>query len=352
MPLELPYRLKLEISSSMTYSQKHQTLDAKDSSTFPCLRGSQDEGLHLSEMAIDLMIVMFWSTQLPKPVLSNSLQAILRQLGPCDRLGIVNLQSDGKQATITRLTGKKWSGWERVLSLNTAQNNRAAPSLSEGIQAAIHCLAAEQSAQRASKLLLVSDIVDHVHLSQPNADSITASAVANGVSIYSLGVGLHHNADLLSSLSRRTRSSYIYVRHCSQLRERMAAIFYSFQTTQLARVRLLLRSPALSFQIVSSQSSYLVPTQHDKDGIDIDIGDLMLGEVKDILVNAVILPSKTESTVSKKYKVRQIDIHQFPLLEFWLSSSESRRTNIIRVPFDCFSDLPASTSSIVQHPAV
>ncbi|KAB8212951.1 hypothetical protein BDV33DRAFT_185800 [Aspergillus novoparasiticus] len=324
MPLELLDRLNLKISSRTMYSKKHgQTLDTKDSLTFPSLR-----------------------------VLSDLLRAILEQLRPCDRLSIVNLQRDGKQATMTRLTSKTWSGWERVLKLNSAQSNYAAPSLFEGIQAAICCLVAEQSAQRASKLLLVSDIVDHVYLSQSNVDNITSGAIANGVSIYSLGVGLHYNADLLSSLSRRTSSLYVYVKHCSQLRECMAAIFYSFQTIQLARVRLLLRSPASSFQIVSSHCSYLIPTPDDKEGMDIDIGDLMSGEVKDILVNIEILPSSKASAVSKRYKVQQIDVYQFPLLQFWLSSSESRRSSIISVPFDCFSDLPASTLSIIQLPIV
>ncbi|KAB8213345.1 hypothetical protein BDV33DRAFT_210301 [Aspergillus novoparasiticus] len=195
---------------------------------------------------------------------------------------------------MTRLTSKTWSGWERVLKLNSAQSNYAAPSLFEGIQAAIRCLVAEQSAQRASKLLLVSDIVDHVYLSQSNADNITASAIANGVSIYSLGVGLHHNADLLSSLSRRT---------------------WSFTASQS--------------EVAFAFPSFIIPDY--------------------ILVNIEILPSSKASAVSKRYKAQQIDIYQFPLLQFWLSSQRVSEEQHHKCSLQLFQR--SSGEHIINYPA-
>ncbi|KAE8334228.1 hypothetical protein BDV24DRAFT_170402 [Aspergillus arachidicola] len=151
------------------------------------------------------------------------------------------------------------------------------------------------------------------------------------------------------SLSRHTRSSYIYVMRCSQLRERITAVFHSFQTIQLARVKLLLRSPIPSLQIVSAQSSSLIPARHDKQSMEIYIGDLMSGEAKDVLVNVVIMRPKKEYAASNGYKARHIGIEQFPPFEIWFSSSKSQRSNIISVPCQYFfSTLPASIAPLAQ----
>jgi hypothetical protein len=111
------------------------------------------------------------------------------------------------------------------------------------------------------------------------------------VAIHSFGLGLTHKPDTMIELSTRTKASYTYVKDWMMLRECVAGVLGSIQTTSHQNVKLKLRLPEGSpAKFVKISGALQITKRASGRDAEAALGDMRFGDKRDILVQLVISP--------------------------------------------------------------
>ncbi|KAL1954996.1 hypothetical protein VTO42DRAFT_349 [Malbranchea cinnamomea] len=278
-------------------------------------------------------------------LLRETLQFLVHNLGPRDRMGLVTFGSNDGGVPLVGMTTKAWNGWARTFSMIRPVGQKSLRAdVVEGANIAMDLLMQRQSNNPLSAILLISDSSNS---EQESIDFVVSRAEAAKVGIYSFGLGMTHKPDTLIELSGRTKASYTYVKDWMMLRECVAGCLGSLQSISHHNVRLKLRlpegSPAKFVKISGALQTTKRATGRDAEAL---LGDLRFGDKRDILVQLVISPDTGaqehipqdpwESLVSglealggplEGDEQRVISVEEVPLLQADLSYGDILRDN-------------------------
>ncbi|KAF2144121.1 uncharacterized protein K452DRAFT_223607 [Aplosporella prunicola CBS 121167] len=246
----------------------------------------------LDHVPVDIVVVVPVSSSmqgLKISLLRDTLRFLVSHLGPRDRMGLVSFGSSGGGVPLVGMTTKNWNGWNKVLdSIRPVGQKSLRADVVEGANVAMDLLMQRRSANPLASILLISDSstsdVDSV-------DFVVSRAEAAKVTIHSFGLGLTHKPDTMIELSTRTKASYSYVKDWMMLRECVAGLLGSLQTTSHQNVKLKLRLPEGSpAKFVKISGALQITKRATGRDAEASLGDLRFGDKRDILVQLVITP--------------------------------------------------------------
>jgi hypothetical protein len=137
----------------------------------------------------------------------------------------------------------------------------------------------------------------------------------------------------LLELSSRTKASYTYVKDWMMLRECLAGVFGSLQSTSHQNVKLKLRLPEGSpakFVKISGALHYIKrATGRDAEAA---LGDLRFGDKRDILIQLAIAPSETTTAEQAPHDPWESIVSNLEALGGSLDQDESRTLSVEEVP--------------------
>ncbi|QDS74914.1 hypothetical protein FKW77_004113 [Venturia effusa] len=246
---------------------------------------------------LDIVVVIPVSSSmqgLKITLLRDALRFLVINLGERDRMGLVTFGSSGGGVPVVGMTSKVWDGWPRVLeSIRPVGQKSLRADVVEGANVAMDLLMQRRSANPLSSILLISDS----STSDPESvDFVVQRAEAAKVTIHSFGLGLTHKPDTMIELSTRTKASYIYVKDWMMLRECVAGCLGSLQTTSHQNAKLKLRLPEGSpAKFVKISGALHITKRASGRDAEAALGDLRLGDKRDILVQLVITPESASS---------------------------------------------------------
>jgi hypothetical protein len=162
------------------------------------------------------------------------------------------------------------------------------------------------------------------------------------VTIHAFGLGLTHKPDTMIDISTRTKASYTYVKDWMMLRECLAGVLGSLQSTSHQNVKLKLRlpegSPAKFVKISGALHYTKRATGKDAEAA---LGDMRYGDKRDILVQLAISPDS--STQEVPHDPWETIVSGLEALGGNLDNEEPRNMSVEEVPLIqadlCYGDL-------------
>lgn len=241
---------------------------------------------------LDLVVVVPVSSSmqgLKIALLKDTLQFLVANLGPRDRMGVVTFGSGGGGVSLVGMTTKAWNGWSQVLeSIKPLGQKNLRADVVEGANVAMDLLMQRKSTNALSSILLISDSSAS---EQEIVDFVISRAEAAKVTISSFGLGLTHKPDAMIELSTRTQALYTYVKDWNALRECVAGCLGSLQSIshQNAKLKLHLPDSSSATFVKASGAMHVTKRSTGKD-IELVLGNLRFGDKREILVQLAIEP--------------------------------------------------------------
>ncbi|EJU03476.1 hypothetical protein DACRYDRAFT_21059 [Dacryopinax primogenitus] len=237
------------------------------------------------------------SASLKLNVLRSTLDFILGNMGPRDRLSFVTFEvglqgrirrtpflSPGKSTSKRRLeafiAGMAKDGNDEFLVPPTKEEKT---DVVTAVNNALDVVLQRKNRNYVSGVILVSDSADTMRRAQ--MDLVLARTEAANVPIHSFGWGRSHDPACLWLMSNHTQGTYTYVKDWYDLRECLAGLLGGYFSMGLLNMKLHLKVvDGTRFRIrkVSGGPGAIVSSS-GRD-VDIDIGELRYGERKEMLV--------------------------------------------------------------------
>lgn len=222
----------------------------------------------------------------------DALKFMVSNLGERDRMGLVTFGSGGGGVPIVGMTTKAWPGWSNILtSIKPVGQKSHRADVVEGANVAMDLLMQRKHNNPIATIMLISDASN---ADVDSVDFVVSRAEAAKITIHSFGLGMTHKPDTMIELSTRTKASYTYVKDWMMLRECLAGCLGGMQTLSHQNVKLKLKlpegSPAKFHKISGALQITKRATGRDAEA---SLGDLRLGDKRDILVQLVIVPDSS-----------------------------------------------------------
>lgn len=261
---------------SSSYAVRSQNTALTDYST------NMSEGSLLSSLHVPLdlvVVVPVYSSILGVKValLRDAVKFLVHSLGPRDRLSLVTVGSTSGGVPQVGMMTKAWPGWdETIKAIKPVGQKSLRGDVVEGANVAMDLLMQRRFHNPLAAILLVSDSSTS---ETESVDFVVSRAEAAKVGIYSFGLGLTHKPDIMIELSARTKASYTYIKDWMMLRECVAGVLGSLQTTSHQNTKLKLHlpdgSPARFAKISGALHTTKRATGRDAEAA---LGDLRFGD--------------------------------------------------------------------------
>ncbi len=175
-------------------------------------------GDDIADQPLDLVVVvdtsgsMLADARLEK--VRDGLHLIVDQLGEDDRLGLVRYSSDVE--VLSELAAPNLDMHEVIDSLTAAGST----NISGGLSAGFSLLADEVEEGRQRRVILLSDGLANVGLTQPEQIFELAEAfIRDGVGLTTIGVGTSFNTELMSGLAQRGSGNFYFLEDAAAVNE-------------------------------------------------------------------------------------------------------------------------------------
>ncbi|KAF2674994.1 hypothetical protein BT63DRAFT_409118 [Microthyrium microscopicum] len=282
---------------------------------------------------IDIVVVIPVSSSmqgLKITLLRDALRFLVSNLGDRDRMGLVTFGSNNGGMPVVGMTSKTWGGWSKVLdSIRPVGQKSLRADVVEGANWAMDMLMQRRSANPLAAIMLISDSATS---DLESVDFVVQRAEAAKVAIHSFGLGVIHKPDTMIELSTRTKASYTYIKDWMMLRECLAGVFGSLQSTSHQNVKLRLQlpegSPAKFVKISGALHYTKRATGKDAEAA---LGDLRFGDKRDILVQLLIEPDNSSSEPTPHDAWESI-VSGLEALSGSLDSEEQRNLSVEEIP--------------------
>ncbi|KAE8230496.1 hypothetical protein CF326_g4501 [Tilletia indica] len=245
-------------------------------------------------------------------VIRSTLELVISSMGPRDRLAVVTY-STGQEGQVRRTallnshkprSVQKFQqfvhsldhGWdpkeedpflEDIVRNSSAHGSKGAESPRvdsvSAINVGLDIMHQRKSKNPVSGMLLISDSAEPPRRSE--MDFIQSRAEAAGVPIHCFGFGKSHDAQTLWQLANQTRGLYVFVREWDQLQECLLGCIGSLMSVALVEFKAHIGIPSDNhFRVrkISGPTGAIISSS-GKD-VDIEIGELHYGDVKEIFV--------------------------------------------------------------------
>jgi Ca-activated chloride channel family protein len=182
--------------------------------------GDQDQ----AENAVDLVVVLDRSGSMRGRKMADAKQAViglLADLDGGDRLALVSYADGVRQhAGLTAVTA---ANRRRLQAAVAAMHPGGATNLGAGLQRGVHLLRRRDGAERAGRLILISDGIANRGVTDPVAlGRMAAVAVRGAFSVSTAGVGLDFNEQVMTALADHGGGSYTYLENPGRFAELFA----------------------------------------------------------------------------------------------------------------------------------
>ncbi|KAE8213151.1 hypothetical protein CF327_g3307 [Tilletia walkeri] len=245
-------------------------------------------------------------------VIRSTLELVISSMGPRDRLAVVTY-STGQEGQVRRTallnshkprSVQKFQqfvhsldhGWdpkeedpflEDIVRNSSIHGSKGAESPRvdsvSAINVGLDIMHQRKSKNPVSGMLLISDSAEPPRRSE--MDFIQSRAEAAGVPIHCFGFGKSHDAQTLWQLANQTRGLYVFVREWDQLQECLLGCIGSLMSVALVEFKAHIGIPSDNhFRVrkISGPTGAIISSS-GKD-VDIEIGELHYGDVKEIFV--------------------------------------------------------------------
>ncbi|XP_074300378.1 E3 ubiquitin-protein ligase WAV3-like [Silene latifolia] len=228
-------------------------------------------------------------------LLKQSLNFVIQNLGPADRLSIITFSTNSQRLTpLTRMTHAGQADTLRVVDSITAKGTT---NIIAGLQTAVKVLEERREKNPVTSIILLSDGQDNAN---PNfmsclnrlPQSIRSNAVGSGLTlsdkipVYTFGFGSDHDAKALHAISDGSGGTFSYIEAVEVLQDAFAQCLGGLLSVVAQDVEIQLRSGCPDVQIKS------IPSGRYKNTIDsfggqhgvVYVGDVYADEEKQFLV--------------------------------------------------------------------
>ncbi|KAF2215165.1 hypothetical protein CERZMDRAFT_116678 [Cercospora zeae-maydis SCOH1-5] len=279
-------------------------------------------------------------------LLRDALRFLVSSLGDRDRMGLVTFGSSSGAAPLVGMTTRSWTGWAKVIeSIRPVGVKNIRADVVDGANIAVDLLMQRRTRNQLSHVLVISDSSTSDH---DSVDFVVSRAEAAKISIHSFGLGLTHKPDTMVAMSTKSKASYTYVKDWMMLRECLAGCLGSLQSTSHQNVKVRLRLPEGSpAKFIKISGAIQVTKRATGRDAEASLGDLRVGDKRDILVQLAIQPDTStpdsiptdpwESMVSGLEALGPIDneeprtmsVEELPLLQADLAWNDVLREGIV-----------------------
>jgi len=235
-----------------------------------------------TRLPTDVMVVLDRSGSLRGEPLQHAraaVRALLGELAPGDRLGLVSYASEAR--VDLPLHAAREGGAERFRAVLARLHAGGGTNLSAGLDRALASLGARREAGRAARVLLLSDgKANEGDASLEGLRARAARAVPGGFVLSTVGVGLDFDERLMTALADAGTGTFTYVRRGDDLAGVFAGEFEAARET-VARGAALVLQPADGVEVVDVAG---YPLHREAGAVVARPGDLFAGQERRLWV--------------------------------------------------------------------
>ncbi len=223
----------------------------------------------------------------------RALESLVGQLKPEDRFALVSF--DDVVETPIELGAVSSGNKEQVLSTIRAIDPRGSTNLGAGLVRGIEILTAARNSGKAHRLLLLSDGLANVGVTDTRELSkIAAKAVSGEFVISTIGVGLDFNENLMSAIADHGTGNYHFLEHLASLDKVLADEFYGASRIYASNLKLNLKLDP-TIELVEA-SGY--PLSKEGPFVSVTPGPIYAGQTKTFFLTLRLPTDKTFSAKS------------------------------------------------------
>ena len=206
---------------------------------------------------------------------------IVERLGPTDRIAVV--QYDDQAQVIAPETAASAAGKRVALEAIASLAPGGGTNLGAGLALGRDQLrpAADDSGGRVRRLILLSDGIANVGVTDPSALATMAEgAAAEGVHVTTIGLGLDYNEDLMEAIAERGRGQYYYVRDAAGLDAVFAGELRALEATVATGAQLELQAPCGGVEV---PEVFGYATRREGGAVIVPLADLFGGDTRKVV---------------------------------------------------------------------
>ncbi|CAG8632239.1 37973_t:CDS:2, partial [Gigaspora margarita] len=244
-------------------------------------------------------------------LLKESLNFIVSELSPKDRLSLITFNTSAK-----RITPLLFVNDDNESKLYQAiQNLRAngGTNIGNGLKLGLDVLTQRITKNSITGMILLSDGMDN---KEQSYEHLYERAREAEISIHTFGYGSDHDARKLHTISVKTEGSFTYIYEFKQIKECFAGCIGGLVSISCCDVKLYLRIPETTqnVKITEVLSKYDNTINNNMLSAQINIHNLYAGEKKDLLFMVKILPTETDDdSETNEFKIIDADINYFDI---------------------------------------
>ncbi|CAG8763626.1 24279_t:CDS:2 [Dentiscutata erythropus] len=244
-------------------------------------------------------------------LLKESLNFIVSELSPKDRLSLVTFNTYAK-----RITPLLYVNEENKSKLYQAIRNLRAnggTNIGNGLKLGLDILTQRTTKNPITGMILLSDGMDN---KEQSYEHLYERAREAEISIHTFGYGSDHDSRKLHTVSVKTEGSFTYIYEFEQIKQCFAGCIGGLVSISCCDVKLFLRIPETIKNVKISEvlSKYDNTISDNMLSAQINIHNLYAGEKKDLLFLVKMLPTETDDdSESNELKIIDADVNYFDI---------------------------------------
>ncbi|MBL7685506.1 MAG: VWA domain-containing protein [Deltaproteobacteria bacterium] len=210
----------------------------------------------------------------------KALESLISQLSAEDRFGLITF--DDRIETPLRLSNLDFKDKQNAIKLIRSITPRGSTNLGGGLMAGIQMMQEFKNSSHSKRILLISDGIANVGVTDSLTLGRMASQAANGseFAVSTIGVGLDFNEHLMSSLADYGLGSYYFLESPSGMENILAQEYRGASQIYASDLRVQLNLPP-GFQVIDA-SGY--PITRENYGLTIHPGHLYVNQKKTFFI--------------------------------------------------------------------
>ena len=267
------------------------TADDPDHSAAASIESVGNGGGGAGRTAVDLIATVDVSGSMQGQkleLLRSTLLAMVEQLGPADRLSIVQFESAARRLTpLSRMTE---SGRATARAAIDGLSAGGGTNIGAALREAAAVVRSRRARNSVCHIVLLSDGRDDQAGAGPRCEALAQTARAEGgARVTALGYGADHDARMLRGAASAGGGDFVYVERPAAVCETVGRCLGGLLSVAAQAVRLRL-APLAGAAVAAVAADG--PKAAAADGaVDVDMGELCCGETRDVLVDLALPPA-------------------------------------------------------------
>jgi Mg-chelatase subunit ChlD/ribosomal protein S7 len=228
-------------------------------------------------------------------LLKQSLQYMLTQLGPRDRMSIVSFNSGAEFVCgLRRMDAAGVASVSALIEASPHLYAQGGTAIWEGLRKGLRTLSERTERNPVCTILLLTDGQDSAALNAARGSFEGAAAVRiEGLSLHSFGFGTDHDAPVCSGLAALGHGTFSFIEAVNQLGPAFATALGGLLSVSAQELTLTVTPASPGVSIVRAHTHYKTVRDTAAGSVSVFISDLYSGERRDMLFE-VSVPATPE----------------------------------------------------------